>query len=214
MGNAQAVADYYVTPEEYLADKPLVETRHEYAAGIVYAMSGTSIGHWRIVNNLTSLLGSQLQGKQCEAFSTEIKVGIRTSRAEFYYYPDVVVDCGKHPDDSYFAEEPRVIIEVLSESTERTDRTEKRINYQTLPTLDVYVLVDQIRVAVTVYRRAGDEWITESLTAASDVLDLPTIECKLPLSAIYERTQLLASSHEHRPPIRIFFLRVRGFPGR
>ena len=191
MGSAQVIEDYYVTPEEYLAGELIAKERHEYVAGIVYAMSGTTIGHWRIVDHLTRSLGDQLRGRRCEAFSTGIKVKIRTGRAEFYYYPDVVIDCGRHPDNSYFADEPRVIFEVLSESTERTDRTEKRIHYQTLPTLDVYVLVDQARMAVTVYRRAEGEWTTELLTAATDVLALPTVECSLPLGTIYERTQLV-----------------------
>ncbi len=190
MGNAQAVADHYVTPEEYLAGELITEGKHEYVAGIVYAMSRTSMGHWRIVDNITRSLGDQLRGRRCEAFSTEIKVNIRTERAQFYYYPDVVVDCGDRPDDSYFADNPRVIFEVLSESTERTDRTEKRIYYQTLPTLDAYVLVDQARMAVTVYRRADAEWSTELLMATTDVLDLPPVGCKLSLRAIYARTQL------------------------
>lgn len=102
----------------------------------------------------------------------------------------MVVDCGNPPDDSYFAEEPRVIFEVLSESTRRTDHHEKKINYQTLPTLDVYVLVDQARTAVMVYRRAEGEWATELFTVVTDVLELPTMGCSLPLGTIYERTQL------------------------
>ena len=190
MGQAQAVEDYYVTPEEYLAGESVADERHEYVGGVVYAMSGTTSRHGRIVGNIFSALSNQLEKRRCEVFSSDFKVGVRTARAQFFYYPDVVVDCGKPSDDSYFAEEPRVIFEVLSESTRRTDHNEKRINYQTLPTLDAYVLVDQARMAVTVYRHAEGEWATELLTAATDVLDLPTIICKLPLRAIYERTQL------------------------
>ncbi len=191
MGNAQLVEDYYVTTEEYLAGELIADERHEYVGGVVYAMSGTTSGHGRIVGNIARALGTQLRGRRCEAFSTDFKVGIRTERAQFYYYPDVVVDCGNPSDDAYFADEPRIIFEVLSESTKRTDRTEKRMNYQTLPTLDVYVLVDQVRMAVTVHRRAEGDWTTELLTTATDVLALPTVECSLSLGAIYERTQLV-----------------------
>ena len=193
MGYAQAVEDYYVTPEEYLAGELMADERHEYVIGVVYSMSGTTSRHGRIVGNIFGSLNNQLGGRRCEAFSSDLKVGIRTARAQFFYYPDVVVDGGNPPDDSYFAEEPRVIFEVLSESTRRADHYEKRINYQTLRTLDVYVLVDQARMAVTAYRRADGDWTTELLTAATDVLELPTVECKLPSRTIYERTRLAAS---------------------
>ena len=191
MGNAQAVADYHITPEEYLSGELIAERRHEYVAGIVYAMSGTTSGHGRIITNISRELSLQLRGRRCEAFTSELKVRIQTQNSHFYYYPDVVVDCGKGANDNLFADEPRVIFEVLSESTERTDRTEKWINYQKLSVLDVYVLVDQYRAAVTVYRRAEGDWKTELLTEANEVLDLPTVGCSLALSAIYERTQLL-----------------------
>ena len=192
MGVARALVDDYISPEEYLSGELIAEARHEYVAGVVYAMSGTTVGHWRIVTSIVQSLGNQLAGRRCEVFSSEIKVRIHTKEAHFFYYPDVVVDCGNNGDDDLFADEPRVIFEVLSPSTARTDRTEKRINYQSLPTLEVYVLVDQARMAVTVYRRAEDEWTTEVLTAATEVLALPVIECELPLSTIYERTQLLS----------------------
>ena len=141
-----------------MASEAVSDVRHEYLAGVVYAMSGTTVTHGRIIHNIDRELGQQLRGRRCEAFTSEIKVRIRVGADEFYYYPDVLVDCGEPPGESLFAEEPRVIFEVLSPSTERTDRYEKRLNYQKLATLDVYVLVDQARVAVTAYRRAdGDE---------------------------------------------------------
>jgi len=64
-------------------------------------------------------------------------------------------------------------------------------NYQMLPSLVMYVLVDQLRLAVTVYHRNNDEWIVELLTKKEDVLNLPEIECALPMTAIYERTGLM-----------------------
>lgn len=189
MGMAQAIIDDYISPEEYLTGELIAEARHEYVAGVVYAMSGTSQGHWRIVTNISRSLDDQLADR-CQAFSSEIKVRIHTENAHFYYYPDVVVDCGPRTDHSFFADEPKVIFEVLSPSTARTDRTEKRLNYQKLPTLDVYVLVDQSRRAITVYRRAEGEWTVEVLAAKDDVVELPTIRCALPLIKIYERTDL------------------------
>ena len=181
----------HVTPEEYLAMEAGSDVRHEYLAGAVYAMSGTMVAHGRLVGNISSELARQLRGRRCEAFTSEIKVRIQVGADSFYYYPDVVVDCGSPPDESLFAEEPRVIFEVLSPSTERIDRYEKRLNYQRLPSLDAYVLVEQSRMAVTVYRRADGDWTAESLHDPSASLDLPAIGCALPLSTIYERTLLV-----------------------
>jgi Uma2 family endonuclease len=153
-------------------------------------MAGTSIGHDRIAGNIYRHLGNQLSGRRCEAFSSDVKVRIRKDAADFFYYPDATVDCSGAGNASFFAAEPRVIFEVMSPDTERIDRGEKLRNYQAISSLDVYALVDQYHVAVTIYRRTADGWVMEFLTEKSDVLPLPTIECTLPLAAIYERTGL------------------------
>ena len=103
----------------------------------------------------------------------------------------MTVDCGSAAGDSLFAEEPRVIFEILSPETERIDRVEKLYNYQTLPSLLVYVLVDQLRLAVTAYCRTNDDWTVELLTRKEDILKLPEIECSLAMTAIYERTDMV-----------------------
>ncbi len=182
---------YVRTPEEYLAAECVAEQRHEYLAGAVYAMAGTSRDHERIAVNICGELRAQLRGRPCEVLASNIKVRIKKKAAQFFYYPDVTVDCGNAAGDSLFAEEPRVIFEILSPETERIDRVEKLYNYQTLPSLLVYALVDQLRLAVTVYRRTNEEWMVELLTKKEDVLKLPEIECALPLAVIYERTQLV-----------------------
>jgi len=119
------------------------------------------------------------------------KGGIQKDGAHFFYYPDVIVGCSGPAGDSLFADEPRVIFEVLSLQTERIDREEKRRNYQALDSLRVYVLVDQLRPALTVYRRINHDWKMEFFAEKEDVLKLLEIECALPLTAIYERTDLV-----------------------
>jgi len=157
---------------------------------VEYQMAGASAGHNRIVVNLLTGVGSQLVGKPCEVFASDLKVRISTNTAEFCYYPDVTVDRSGVANEALFAEQPRVIFEVLSPETERIDRGEKMRNYQALPSLDAYVLVDQQRVAVTLYRRSEGGWTRELLTQKADTLILPTIGCSLPVSAIYQRTGL------------------------
>jgi len=141
--------------------------------------------------NISGELRAQLRGKPCEVAASNIKVRIRKDAAQFFYYPDVTIDCGSAAGDSLFAEEPRVIFEILSPETERIDRVEKLYNYQTLPSLLVYVLVDQLRLAVTAYCRTNDDWTVELLTRKEDILKLPEIECSLAMTAIYERTDMV-----------------------
>lgn len=182
-----AAAGYLTSPEEYLAAERLSETKHEYLAGVVYAMAGTSVDHNRIAVNILRELGNQLRGHPCEAFSSDVKVRIESMGSRFYYYPDVTVDCSNVRGDSLFAEEPRVVFEVLSPQSERIDRAEKLGNYQTMPSLQAYVLVDQFHRFVTVYRRTGSLWSNELLEKTA-TLELPEIGCRLPLDLIYERT--------------------------
>ncbi len=183
-------ARYYVSADEYLAGERISQQRHEYLAGIIYAMAGTPVEHNRIVSSIVAESVQQLRGKPCDVFSNDIKVRVQTDVAEFYYYPDVIVDYGSPNAASLFAKEPRAIFEVLSPDTERIDRAEKLRNYQSIPTLDLYALVDQHHVAVTLYRRAGQGWEWQFLTTKSETISLASAHFDLPLSAIYERTHL------------------------
>ena len=188
MSAALQSEDYYVSPEQYLAAEQLRETRHEYVAGKGYAMAGTTAQHERIANNILRELGNQLRGRRCEAFGSNLRVRIRLpGRAEFYYYPDALVDCSRLPAKAIYAEAPAVIFEVMSADTERVDVGEKLSNYRTLPSLRVYVLVNQNNPAVTIYRRVEDEWRMEFLGTIDATLDMPEVDCRLPLAEIYER---------------------------
>ena len=186
MSAALRLEDYLVSEEDYLAGERLSEVRHEYLAGVIYAMADASRPHNRIASNLVAELVTQLRGGRCEAFSTDIKLRVRRApQATFYYYPDVVVDCSGSQSD--FVEEPSVVFEIISPGTERTDRGEKLANYQSLTSLNVYLLVDQFRPAVTVYRRVKESWVMEWYSQLSEVISLPEIGCSLSLAAIYER---------------------------
>ncbi len=183
-------AAYYFTVEDYLAGERLSQEKHEYLAGAIYAMAGTSVGHDRIAGNIYAEVRQQLRGKACEVFSSDVKVRIRKDAADFFYYPDVTVDCSAAGNASLFAGEPRVLFEVLSPDTERIDRGEKLRNYQAIESLELYALVDQFHVAITVYRRTAAGSTMEFLTEKSDTLVTPSIECTLTLAAVYERTHL------------------------
>ncbi|HRI12987.1 MAG TPA: Uma2 family endonuclease [Verrucomicrobiota bacterium] len=170
---------------EYLSGEEQSEVRHEYIGGSVYAMAGGSEEHCTITGNLFAALHAHLRGQRCRAFVADMKVRLVLRGEEVFYYPDVVVACDPRDTDRYFKRYPQVLIEVLSDSTERIDRREKRWSYLQMESLEEYVLVAQDYWEVTVYRR-GHEWAPEILASPDSVLTLPSLEFSVPLSAIYE----------------------------
>jgi Uma2 family endonuclease len=176
----------YLTPEEYLALEEASPIKHEYANGYVYAMAGASRAHNLISTNLMVALGTQLEGKPCVPFGSDMRLRVRLPEETFYYYPDLTVDCSAQ--ETVDTEDPTVIFEILSVTTHRNDRGEKLIHYLNLPSMRVYALVDQRRVHVTVHRRGEDgTWGREVLTDLDASVALPEIGCTLPLRTIYRR---------------------------
>ncbi len=176
----------YLTPEEYLAAERLAEFKSEYYDGQVYGMAGTSYRHTMISGNLFGILYPQLRGGPCRPMASELR--LRTKASSSYMYPDIMVICGPPQfADGVFDTvlNPTVIIEVLSPSTELWDRSGKFERYQSIETLQEYVLVSQQRMLVEKYSRQGDEWIFKSWKAAEDVLPLNSIDSRLELSEIY-----------------------------
>jgi len=177
-----------VTVEEYLEGEKFSEIRHEYIGGLVYAMAGTSDEHNFIVGNLHAALHSHLRGKSCRVFMLDAKVRLQAETDDIFYYPDLMVACDPRDKDRYFKRYPRVVIEVLSESTERTDRREKFLSYTQIETLEEYVLVAQDKMEVTLFRRANG-WQAEILKAPTQSLPLVSIDFSVALPAIYEGVQ-------------------------
>jgi len=178
----------WIAPEDYLEGEKSSETRHEYIDGAVYAMAGASDDHNRIAINITGELRERLRGKRCEAFMVDMKVKTPPTIATVYYYPDVLVACDATDNARNFRERPTVIFEVISPETERIDRREKFFAYWQIPTLSAYVIVEQERMALTVFRKLGSEWTSETVEGSRAVLKLPEIGADIPLERIYERT--------------------------
>ena len=185
----QAAGQIEISEQDYLDGEELAQIKHEYVAGQVFAMAGTSKNHGRIVGNLHAALHGRLRGGPCEAFVADLKVRIR--RGPAYYYPDLVVTCDprdKAADSpTHFLEHPSCIIEVLSPTTERTDRLEKLMAYRHIPELSEYVLVDQERRWVEIYRRTDKGWLHVALGPGDD-LALESVGVSLTLEQVYEST--------------------------
>ena len=178
-----------ISPEDYLAGELVAEVRHEYVGGRVFPMPGASDDHNRIVGNLFLALGNHLQGHVCEVFSNDMKA---RTHGQVYYYPDVMVCCDPTDNARYYRERPRFIFEVLSEETRRTDEREKALAYFHTPSLEAYVIVDQERLAVTVFRRdRGQWWKTETLTEPGSLVRLDSLGFEISLERIYRRTKAL-----------------------
>lgn len=174
-----------ISVDDYLAGEKDGEVRHEYVAGQVYAMTGASRRHGLLSTALTLLLGPRARDKGCQLFTNDMKVHVHQAGEDAFYYPDMVLTCD--PDDraDYYTERPCLIVEVLSETTERIDRREKLFAYTAgLSSLREYLLVAQDRRRVDVYRRTETDWVHETHTEGAIQLDC--LDTELPIDAVYE----------------------------
>ena len=176
--------------EEYLKFEEGTPVRHEYVAGEIFAMSGGSLEHELISGNVFATLHAHLRGGPCKSFMNNFKLHLEVNESKFFYYPDVMVACGPNTDIR-FCTNPRLIIEVLSPSTERTDRGEKASNYRQIPALEEYVLVAQRMAEVTIYRRSA-HWAPLILSSVEETAEFHSIELSLPLGQIYEGAMVQA----------------------
>jgi Uma2 family endonuclease len=182
-------ARFYATIKEYLYWEDQAEAKHEYHNGEVIAMAGGKINHNRICRNLVSGLHTRLRGKTCETFNSENKVWI-ADRSSFYY-PDAFVICGEiqfYENRQDIVENPILIFEVLSESTELRDRGEKFRQYMSLTSFREYVLVNPDTVWVEVfYKKSANEWQYTVYQSLNDTLHLQSIDVFIPLAELYEQ---------------------------
>ncbi len=172
-----------ISAEEYLQGEKYSNAKHEYVDGHIYAMVGTSKAHNLIAGNLYATLRAHLRGSPCQVFIADIKVHVASANA--FFYPDVLVTCDDEDGHDYYSERPVLIVEVLSDSTQARDTLEKRIAYQSLPSLREYVLVAQDKREVSIYRRADDGWDLE-VCAPGDRIDLSSVGLNVELEIFYE----------------------------
>ena len=168
--------------EEYFAFERRAESRHEFVEGFVYAMSGATKRHNRIVGNTFHRFRGAERGTGCRAYVEAVMLHL----GDRVYYPDVMVSCGPPSDDPYVEEAPTVLVEVLSESTWHIDRREKRSAYRAIPRLAAYLIVAQDERYVHRHWRDGEgEWRYEVLEGSGEI-PLPGLGITLTLDDIYE----------------------------
>ena len=172
----------YLTVEDYLTGERQSEIRHEFVEGMVYAMAGASINHNQITANLLTQLMTHLRGKNCRPFSSDLLV--KTGK-EKYRYPDITVVCDDQFLDDYSTDSPVLLVEVLSKGTHQLDRQIKRLEYLRLPSLQEYVLIEQERVEIEVFRRSAG-W-QPSYYYWDDTVELESVGLSLTVPTIYEQ---------------------------
>ncbi|MCH7224605.1 Uma2 family endonuclease [Haloferula sp. A504] len=173
---------------EYLAGEELAEVKHEYVGGSVHAMAGATNRHNAIAVNAMVSLGAQLRGKSCRPFNSDTKVRIDFPDHTRFYYPDAMVVCRSNPAGDHFQESPVVVVEVLSDSTRRTDLEEKREAYLTMPSLKALIFVEPDSPRVVIHRRRAEGGFGSEVHSGLDaVVPLPEIEAELPLAELYDQ---------------------------
>jgi len=180
----------FITIADYLAGEEVSAVKHEYLGGTVHAMArATNLHNTIALNSQASLLG-QLRGTACQPFNSDTKVRIEFPDHLRFYYPDAMVVCHPNPASDQFQDRPVVIIEVLSDSTRRTDLGEKRDAYLTIGSLRVLLFVEPDFPAVTVHRRKPEGGFgLEYHSGLESSIPLPEIEAVLPLAGLYERVE-------------------------
>jgi Uma2 family endonuclease len=172
-----------MTPAEFLQWEEKQELRHEYVNGEVVAMSGGTIPHNDLALNFYRALYDHVRSRGCRINVSDVKVKIRRR----FRYPDLVVTCDdRDKSATKLFQYPKLIVEVLSPSTEAVDRGQKLQEYQSLSTLQEYVLINSDRMIIEIYRRGESRvWQYESYIAGETV-ELQSIEFPCKIDRIYE----------------------------
>lgn len=175
-----------LTPDDYLQMEAHSPVKHDYIDGQIYAMAGASDAHVTIAGNLFALLRSHVRGSGCRVYIADMKARIE-SRNRFFY-PDVMVTCdSRDQETATYKRFPKLIVEVLSESTEAFDRGDKFIDCQELESLQEYVLINSKRQRVECFRRSEEGlWVLQSYTPEKSIVQLKNIGFEGELAAIYE----------------------------
>lgn len=175
------------TYDEYLGLEETSSQKNEYYDGEIYAMAGSTPEHAALAAELIAIMAGHLRGKPCRVYTADLR--IRVKATGLATYPDVSVICGpleRDTDGRNTATNPKLLIEVLSDSTEAYDRGEKREHYQTMESLAEYLLVSQRTREVELWRRDGTAWV--KLTAGpNDTLRLDSIGLALDVDALYRQ---------------------------
>jgi Uma2 family endonuclease len=187
----------YITVEEWRElERNSHDAKHEYIDGQVHLMAGGNANHARISSNTLRLLEDALGESPCNVYNSDLSVRLSPTR---YTYPDISVTCDERDQGEIdMVQSPRLIVEVLSESTEAYNRGKKFALYRQCSTIQEYVLICTDHQAVEVFRRTAEGWMAYHalVYGPSDTIELASIGVQFPLSALYKRTTVRETLQE------------------
>jgi Uma2 family endonuclease len=175
---------HYISPSDYLELERDSPHRHEYRHGLAYAMASSTDNHDRISLNILSTIDRVLGDTHCRFYSGKVKVNYED---QFYYYPDAFVTCDdRDKQDRLVKRHPKLIVEVLSKSTRAFDLGQKFEDYQQIPDLEEYVLVEQDHPWVECRRRQPDNIWETVIYEQGDRVTLQSIDLTFPIAQLYQ----------------------------
>lgn len=182
----------YFTPEEYLEVERVSPIKHEYVQGQIVAMAGASKAHVIITGNLSALLVNHLRGTGCIAYATDMKV--RLPALNLFYYADLSVTCDERDRSSSedFILHPKLIVEVLSDSTEAFDRGDKFSDYKSIAELQEYVLIHQQQILVERFQRKSDNLWVPQIYRTDEQIEFDSIGFTCAIADLYENLEQLS----------------------
>lgn len=179
-----------MTLEQFLAWEETQERRHEFVDGFVRAMTGGTLRHNAIIDNVHAQLRGPARAAGCRSHFTDVQVRTPAGRT---YYPDMVVRYGPFAQSDRHARSPCIIVEVTSPSTRSIDRGEKLDQFRTIPSLRAYVVVEQAVRRMECYVRQDDgEWTHFEASDATGITEFapPCVDAVLTLGEVYADTDI------------------------
>lgn len=182
----------YYTPEEYLRLEETSESKNEYRDGKIVFIAGDTTNHNEIAGNFCSSFKFAMRGKNYKIYMSDVKLWIQ--RYRIYTYPDVMVISGKpiyEGNGTTQVTNPSIIVEVLSNSTQNYDRTNKFRFYRSIPELQEYIMIDQYEYLVEQFtKNVNGQWVLTEYESVDAVLSLQSIDFQISFSDIYEGINL------------------------
>ena len=180
----EAVAEKLHSLEEYFEFCETHEGRFEFVNGEITEMSGESVTANRIAGNIHRYLGNLLEDAPYAFMQNSVKLQVREGK--IFRIPDFFIFKEEGNKEQY-ATEPLLIVEVISKSTEKIDRTVKLNEYRSLASLEYYIIIEQNNCFVEIYIREGERWYVEFYEKMDEVIKLTHFNIDLPLNAIYKK---------------------------
>jgi Uma2 family endonuclease len=185
--NISAISNKQYTVDEYIEFEENSEIRHEFHEGILYPVEATSANHNEVIQNVVAAFRPEFRKRGCKIFHENIKLQIIEKGK--YVYPDIILTCDEDDKKSTFIMRyPSLIVEVLSKSTAPYDRSSKFNFYQTIPSIQYYLLIESRWQSVELYSRTEKEgvWTYQRFSKPTDIIEFPKLDFQLLVEDIYE----------------------------